>query len=254
MTQLFERPETTEETNPTYSDIQLKIFRDRYAFDGELFPHEAWQRVAAAVAGHDPETQGQWTERFFDLLNGFKYIPGGRIIAAMGTGAGVTAQNCYVLPSPEDSREGIMSSLSQWVEIQSKGGGVGINMSSLRPRGDAVKGVNGTSSGPVNWAQPFAFISKSVIIQGGSRRGAAMIMLDVDHPDVLEFIHAKETPGVLEGCNVSVCLTDGFMEAVKRDGDWNLQFGGRVYRTLPAREIWDAICEAAWASAEPGIY
>ncbi|MEX0784607.1 MAG: LAGLIDADG family homing endonuclease [Dehalococcoidia bacterium] len=254
MTQLSERPETTEEPNLTYSDIQLKIFRDRYAFDGELFPHEAWQRVAAAVAGHDPETQGEWTERFFDLLNGFKYIPGGRIIAAMGTGAGVTAQNCYVLPSPEDSREGIMSSLSQWVEIQSKGGGVGINMSSLRPRGDAVKGVNGTSSGPVNWAQPFAFISKSVIIQGGSRRGAAMIMLDVDHPDVLEFIHAKETPGVLEGCNVSVCLTDGFMEAVKRDGDWSLQFGGRVYRTLPAREIWDAICEAAWASAEPGIY
>ncbi|HEX6032753.1 MAG TPA: adenosylcobalamin-dependent ribonucleoside-diphosphate reductase, partial [Tepidiformaceae bacterium] len=252
MTQLSERPGTEEA--PTYSDIQLKIFRDRYAFNGELFPHEAWRRVADAVAAHDEDTKDVWSQRFFDLLNDFKYIPGGRIIAAMGTGAGVTAQNCYVLPSPEDSRDGIMNSLREWVEIQSKGGGVGINMSSLRPRGDAVKGVNGTSSGPVNWAQPFAFISKSVIIQGGSRRGAAMIMLDVDHPDVLEFIHAKETPGVLEGCNVSVCISDAFMDAVKRDADWDLKFGDRVYRTIPAREIWDAISEAAWASAEPGVY
>ena len=238
----------------TYTDIQLKIFRDRYAFENEQFPHEAWRRVANAVAGHDQTDQGAWQDRFYDLLRDFKYIPGGRIMAAMGSSAGVTAQNCYVLPSPVDSRDGIMDSLRQWVEIQSKGGGVGINMSSLRPRGDAVKGVNGTSSGPVNWAQPFAFISKSVIIQGGSRRGAAMIMLDCDHPDVFEFIHAKETPGVLEGCNVSVCLSDDYMEQVKKDGDWALQFGGRIYRTVKARQIWDEICEAAWRSAEPGIY
>ena len=253
MTQVYERQDTTGMPE-TYTDIQLKIFRDRYAHDGEQFPHEAWRRVADAVAGHDVADADTWGARFYDLLRGFKYIPGGRIMAAMGTTAGVTAQNCYVLPSPEDSRDGIMDSLRQWVEIQSKGGGVGINMSSLRPRGDAVKGVNGTSSGPVNWAQPFAFISKSVIIQGGSRRGAAMIMLDCDHPDVLEFIHAKETPGVLEGCNVSVCLSDAFMDEVKRDGDWELKFGGRVYQTIKARQIWDEICEAAWRSAEPGIY
>ncbi|HEY5477393.1 MAG TPA: ribonucleotide reductase N-terminal alpha domain-containing protein, partial [Tepidiformaceae bacterium] len=157
MTQLSERRDTA--MPETYSEIQLKIFRDRYAFDGEQYPHEAWRRVADAVAAHDPDTQTTWSERFYDLLDGFKYVPGGRIIAAMGTGAGVTAQNCYVIPSPDDSRDGIMDSLRQWVEIQSKGGGVGINMSSLRPRNDPVKGVNGTSSGPVNWAQPFAFIS-----------------------------------------------------------------------------------------------
>jgi ribonucleoside-diphosphate reductase alpha chain len=253
VTQLYERQDTTEMPE-TYTDIQLKIFRDRYAFEDEQFPHEAWRRVANAVAGHDQVDQGAWQDRFYDLLRGFKYIPGGRIMAAMGSSAGVTAQNCYVIPSPTDSRDGIMDSLRQWVEIQSKGGGVGINMSSLRPRGDAVKGVNGTSSGPVNWAQPFAFISKSVIIQGGSRRGAAMIMLDCDHPDVFEFIHAKETPGVLEGCNVSVCLSDDYMEQVKKDGDWDLKFGGRIYRTVKARQIWDEICEAAWGSAEPGIY
>ncbi|HXU23497.1 MAG TPA: adenosylcobalamin-dependent ribonucleoside-diphosphate reductase [Tepidiformaceae bacterium] len=253
MTQLYERQDAAEMPE-TYTDIQLKIFRDRYAFNGEQFPHEAWRRVAGAVAAHDAESAGYWGDRFYDLLSGFKYVPGGRIMAAMGSGAEVTAQNCYVLPSPEDSRDGIMDSLRQWVEIQSKGGGVGINMSSLRPRGDMVKGVNGTSSGPVNWAQPFAFISKSVIIQGGSRRGAAMIMLDVDHPDVFEFIHAKETPGVLEGCNVSVCLSDAYMDAVKRDADWDLAFNGKVYRTVKARQIWDEICEAAWRSAEPGIY
>jgi len=253
LTQLFERQDAAQMPE-TYSEIQLKIFRDRYAFDGEQFPHEAWRRVADAVADHPQTDQETWRERFYDLLRGFQYIPGGRIMAAMGTGAGVTAQNCYVLPNPEDSRDGIMNSLREWVEIQSKGGGVGINMSSLRPRGDVVKGVNGTSSGPVNWAQPFAFISKSVIIQGGSRRGAAMIMLDCDHPDVFEFIHAKETPGVLEGCNVSVCISDAFMETVKTDADWDLTFGGKVYRTVKARQIWDEICEAAWRSAEPGIY
>jgi ribonucleoside-diphosphate reductase alpha chain len=240
----------------TYSEIQLNIFRDRYAHHGEQFPHEAWRRVSSAVAAHEKTEalRDEWSGRFMELLDGFKYLPGGRITAAMGTEAGVTAQNCYVIPSPEDSRQGIMKSLNEWVEIQSRGGGVGVNMSSLRPRGDAVKGVNGTSSGPVNWAQPFAFISKTVIIQGGSRRGAAMIMLDCDHPDVFEFIHAKETPGVLEGCNVSVCISDAFMDAVKSDGDWDLKFNGRVYRTIKARNLWDEICEAAWKSAEPGIY
>ena len=139
MTQLYERQDAAEMPE-TYTDIQLKIFRDRYAFDGEQFPHEAWRRVADAVAGSRTPSRRYWGDRFYDLLRGFKYVPGGRIMAAMGSGADVTAQNCYVLPSPEDSRDGIMDSLRQWVEIQSKGGGVGINMSSLRPRGDAGQG------------------------------------------------------------------------------------------------------------------
>jgi ribonucleoside-diphosphate reductase alpha chain len=239
-----------------YTDIQLKIFRDRYARGEEQYPHEAWDRVSRAVALNEAteDKQQEWTANFRALLDGFRYLPGGRITAAMGTDAGVTAQNCYVIPSPHDSRQGIMKALNEWVEIQSRGGGVGVNMSSLRPRGEAVKGVNGTSSGPVNWSQPFAFISKNVIIQGGSRRGAAMIMLNDDHPDVFEFIHAKETPGVLEGCNVSVCISDAFMQAVKDDGDWDLKFDGKVIRTIKARTLWDEICEAAWNSAEPGIY
>lgn len=256
MTQLIDRDESdATDMAGKYTAIQLKIFRDRYALDGEQFPHEAWRRVADAVARQEsPSEAPAWADRYFDLLDDFKFVPGGRIMAAMGSPAGVTAQNCYVIPSPDDSRAGIMHSLSEWVEIQSKGGGVGVNISSLRPRNELVKGVNGTSSGPVSWAQLFAFVSHDIIIQGGSRRGAAMIMLDVDHPDIFEFIHAKETPGVLEGANISVCLSDDYMAAVEADGDWDLKWSGKVYRTVRARQIWDEICEAAWRSAEPGIY
>ncbi len=254
MTQIFESHEVAN-VEHEYTPIQLKIFRDRYALGEEQFPHEAWNRVATAVATNElPGRRDYWSTRFFDLMADFRYVPGGRIMAAMGSGAGVTAQNCYVIPSPEDSRAGIMHSLGEWVEIQSKGGGVGVNISSLRPRGELVKGVNGTSSGPVSWAQLFAFVSHDIIIQGGSRRGAAMIMLDVDHPDIFEFIHAKESAGVLEGCNISVCLSDTFMEAVERDTDWDLKWQGTTIRTVRARQIWDEICEAAWKSAEPGIY
>lgn len=255
MTQI-EDPKDVANMETRYTDIQLKIFRDRYARGEEQYPHEAWDRVSRAVSlneASEPQ-QREWESNFRALLDDFRYLPGGRITAAMGTDAGVTAQNCYVIPSPQDSRQGIMKALNEWVEIQSRGGGVGVNMSSLRPRGEDVRGVNGTSSGPVNWAQPFAFISKNVIIQGGSRRGAAMIMLNDDHPDVFEFIHAKEAPGVLEGCNVSVCISDKFMEAVKADADWDLQFNGKILRTIRARTLWDEICEAAWKSAEPGIY
>ena len=238
-----------------YSEVQLTTFRDRYAWGDERYPHEAWQRVAAAVALREaPDQVDYWTARFFDLQDKERYVPGGRIMAAMGTGTGVTAQNCYVIPSPHDSRKGIMESLTQWIEIQSKGGGVGVNLSSLRPAGARVEGVNGTSSGPVNWAQLFAFVTSDIIIQGGSRRGAAMIMLDVSHPDVFSFIHAKEVPGKLEGCNMSVCISDAFMEAVATDKSWDLVFDGKVYETVKARQIWNEVCEAAWKSAEPGIY
>lgn len=242
--------------NAVYSDVQVLTFQDRYSHDGEQFPHQAWRRVSNAVAEAEADpTREEWAQRFYSLMENSRYVPGGRILAALGTGAGVTAQNCYVIPSPEDSRQAIVgTSLMQWTEIQSKGGGVGINISSLRPSGDLVKGVNGTSSGPVTWAQLFAYVSHDVVIQGGSRRGAAMIMIDCDHPDVFEFIHAKEVPGRLEGCNMSVCISDAFMEAVKRNGDWDLKWNGRVYRTVKAKQVWDEIVEAAWASAEPGIY
>ncbi len=191
--------------------------------------------------------------------------------------AGVVVSNCYVIPSPKDSRGGIMTTLTQMTEIMSRGGGVGINVSSLRPRHSYVKGVNGRSSGAVSWGALYSFVT-GLIEQGGSRRGALMIILNDWHPDVFDFINSKRTAGQITNANISVGVSDKFMDAVKADADWDLVFpdtsypdydevwdgdlakweasGRRVlhYRTVKAREVWDAIIESAWASAEPGVW
>src|SRR5205823_11573936 len=125
-------------------------------------------------------------------------------------GHDVTLFNCYVLPSPEDSRSGILDNLKLAVEIMARGGGFGVNLSSLRPRGSHIRTVNGTSSGPVAWAELYSVATGQVIQQGGSRRGALMLMLDDDHPDVEEFVTAKTDLGRLTHANLSVCVSDAF--------------------------------------------
>ncbi|MBL8146046.1 MAG: hypothetical protein JNL34_06655 [Anaerolineae bacterium] len=191
--------------------------------------------------------------------------------------AGVVVSNCYVVPSPRDSRRGIIDTLSQMTEIMSRGGGVGINISSLRPRHSYVKGVNGRSSGAVSWGALYSFVT-GLIEQGGSRRGALMLILDDWHPDVFDFINSKRTAGKITNANISVGVSDRLMDAVKADADWELMFpdthapnydadwdgnveqwianGGatQVYRTVKAREVWNAIIESAWTSAEPGVF
>ncbi len=167
--------------------------------------------------------------------------------------AGVVVSNCFVIPSPEDSRQGILDNLKIMTEIMARGGGVGINLSTLRPRGSYIKTVNGTASGPCSWAQLYSVATGDVIQQGGSRRGALMIMLDDTHPDIEEFITVKRTPGKIEHANLSVCISDKFMQAVKDDADWHLTWGGEVKKTVRARYLWDLICTSAWESAEPGM-
>src|SRR5450755_1300621 len=167
--------------------------------------------------------------------------------------AGIVVSNCFVIPSPEDSRQGILDNLKLMTEIMARGGGVGINLSSLRPRGSYIKTVNGTASGPCSWAQLYSVATGDVIQQGGSRRGALMIMLDDNHPDIEEFITVKRTAGKIEHANLSVCISDAFMQAVKDDADWNLIWQGEIKKTIPARKLWDLICKSAWASAEPGM-
>lgn len=264
-------------TEVSYTSTQTSTFIDRYALrdkNGQLIensPSQMWKRVAAYVARAEEPDMG-WEERFYELLEDFKYVPGGRILASMGSDSDVTPYNCFVIPSPEDSREGILKSLGEWVEIQSRGGGVGINVSTLRPRGAPVKGVNGTSSGPIPWAHIFTVATRDVIQQGGSRRGAAMVMLNDNHPDLHEFITTKRVPGLLEGANVSVCLSDAFMEAVEKDDWWypDRQYGyfnkvvdrrGNSFDVTiekverwKAKDIFDLIISSAWASGEPGIY
>jgi ribonucleoside-diphosphate reductase alpha chain len=191
--------------------------------------------------------------------------------------AGVVVSNCYVISSPHDSRAGIIKTLSEMTEIMSRGGGVGINISSLRPRHSYVKGVNGRSSGSVSWGALYSFVT-GLIEQGGSRRGALMVILNDWHPDVFDFINSKRQAGQITNANISVNVSDKLMAAIKADDDWELMFpdtgdpkydsdwngdldgwrasGGKVisYRTVKAREVWNAIIESAWASAEPGLW
>lgn len=167
--------------------------------------------------------------------------------------AGVVVSNCYVIPSPEDSRGGILDNLKIMTEIMARGGGVGINLSTLRPRGSYIKTVNGTASGPCSWAELYSVATGDVIQQGGSRRGALMLMLNDDHPDIEEFITVKRNLTRINHANLSVCISDRFMEAVKRDEPWPLVWNGEVRKTLRARDLWNLICESAWASGEPGL-
>jgi len=265
--------------------IREKVFLDRYALkgkDGELLEHtpeEMWARVARGIAKKEKkEIRKNWQERFYKVMEDFKFVPGGRILSGAGTDYQVTYFNCFVIPSPKDSREGILDSLKQLVEIQSRSGGVGLNLSSLRPNGARVKKVNGTSSGPVTWAGLFSYATHDVVQQGGTRRGATMLMLWDWHPDIEEFITVKQDLSKINGANLSVCISDEFMEAVKKDADWDLVYpdlddtrydakwdgdmdawkkmGGKVkvYKTIKARALWDLICEAAWKSAEPGLH
>ena len=271
--------------NPTVlTGIRNDVFMDRYSLkdeDGnplESYPEQMWKRVAWGISQQEkPSVRKYWEKKFYDAMLGFKFVPAGRILSGAGTPYEVTYYNCYVIPSPKDSRGGIMENVTMTVEIQARGGGVGVNLSSLRPRGARVRKVNGTSSGPVNWAALYSTANHDVIQQGGSRRGALMLMLNDWHPDIEEFITVKEDLTRIPGANLSVCVSDAFMEAVRQDADWDLVFPDITYYkydeewdgdlegwrqkkypivrhgTVRARAIWDAIAGAAWKSAEPGV-
>src|SRR3989344_2144570 len=198
-----------------------KVFLDRYSVKDkkgapiEKTPDQMWKRIAKASAALEKkEDRKKWEKAFYEALVDFRYVPGGRILAGAGTGYDVTYYNCFVIPSPKDSRGGILETLKQMVEIMAHGGGVGINLSSLRPRGFRVRKVNGFSSGPCNWAELFSVATKDIIQQGGSRRGALMLMLWDWHPDVEEFITVKQDLTRINGANLSVCVSDAFMDAV----------------------------------------
>ncbi|WP_442951641.1 adenosylcobalamin-dependent ribonucleoside-diphosphate reductase [Paenibacillus sp. GYB003] len=250
---------------------------DKLTLTKEKTPEQLWDRLATAMASVEaPEKQKEWKEKFRYILDDWRLVPGGRIAAGAGASDELTLFNCYVIPSPHDSRGGIMATLSEMTEIMSRGGGVGINLSSLRPRRSVVKGVNGSSSGAVSWGGLFSYTT-GLIEQGGSRRGALMLMINDWHPDLLDFITVKSTMGQITNANLSVCVSNAFMKAVKEDAEWELVFpdttdseyndiwdgnlekwkslGKAVkhYRTVKAREVWHTIIESAWRSAEPGV-
>nr|WP_312149693.1 adenosylcobalamin-dependent ribonucleoside-diphosphate reductase [Paenibacillus odorifer] len=265
-------------TVKTRSGEFVKSDVEKLTLNIEKTPEEMWDRLSTAMASVEktPELQAEWAGKFRSILDDWKLVPGGRIAAGAGASEELTLFNCYVIPSPKDSRGGIMQTLSEMTEIMARGGGVGINLSSLRPRRAIVRGVNGSSSGSVSWGGLFSYTT-GLIEQGGSRRGALMLMINDWHPDVEDFITVKQTMGQVTNANLSVCVSNGFMKAVKEDLDWDLVFpdttdpeyneiwdgdldkwkaaGKNVihYRTVKARDVWRTIIESAWKSAEPGV-
>lgn len=261
-----------------------KVYNDRYSLrdtDGQPTEtiEETWARVAFDIGNSsDEETM------FLALLEDFKFVPGGRILAGAGTGTEATYYNCYVIPvrneskpgNGDDSREAIFDTINRMVGIMSRGGGVGINWSTLRPNGAHLARINGTTTGPIAWMD---VASKAVgaVMQGGSRRGAAMFMINDWHPDVLEFIDAKRDLSNITNANISVAISDEFMATLKEDGDWDLEFpvtshpqynaewGGdlaewkqkgyptKIYLTVKARDLWRKLAEGAWDNGEPGV-
>ncbi len=250
---------------------------------------DSYKRVAKAIATAEktPELQEKWFQNFWQELKQSHIQPAGRIMTGANINklgqytSNLTLYNCYVIPSPRDSRKSIVKeTLYQMTEIMSRGGGVGISLSPLRPRYSYVRGVHGKSSGSISWGGLYSYTT-GLIEQGGSRRGALMLMQADWHPDILEFIDSKRKSGMIENANISVMISDKFMNALKENGDWNLEFPDyehpvyneiydkewngdldgwkqkgypvKIYKTVKAKELWDKLIESAWTSAEPGV-
>lgn len=241
---------------------------------------DTWRRVAQAVAAAEPETErARWAERFYQVLYGFKFLPGGRILAGAGTRHRVTLFNCFVMGIIEDSLEGILDSLKEGALTMQQGGGVGYDFSTLRPAGTRARTTGTIASGPVSFMHIWD-ATCATLLSTGVRRGAMMATLRCDHPDIEAFITAKHQAGVLTHFNLSVQVFDAFMEAVRRDLDWPLVFPAasleseplgdrpivyrhwtgtdravpcRILRVVKARALWDAILRSTYDYAEPGV-
>jgi ribonucleoside-diphosphate reductase alpha chain len=218
-------------------------------------PTGLFERVAKAIAvidanyGQDPaETE----KTFYEIMAKLEFLPNTPTLFNAGTKQGQLAA-CFVLPV-EDSLESIFTTVKNMALIEQTGGGVGFDFSHLRPRGDLVRSTKGVASGPVSFMRVFD-VATEVIKAGGKRRGAMMAILRVDHPDILEFITAKQAVGVLSNFNVSVAVTGMFLAAVESDSEYPLinPRNGEVVKQLRARDVWGAIAASAWASGDPGV-
>tara|TARA_R100000234_G_scaffold72761_2_gene44848 strand:- start:1368 stop:3083 length:1716 start_codon:yes stop_codon:yes gene_type:complete len=235
----------TELYGPTLP-ISEEIHSMKYRSKGESFT-DAMTRVAEALK----DDEGHFNN-FRDILYKQRFLPAGRVQSAMGAPRKVTPYNCFVSKTIEDSMDGIMEAAKRAAETMRLGGGIGYDFSTLRPRGAMIRSLESRSSGPLSFMGIFDAICNT-ISSAGHRRGAQMGVLRVDHPDVEEFIKAKNNSHNLTQFNISVGITDKFMKAVKEDTDFDLTFEGVVYKTISAKALWDEILRSTWDWAEPGI-
>ena len=222
---------------------------DGTVLDGTV--EDTWRRIARALAAVEKDPVA-WEETFYQALEGFRYLPAGRITAGAGTGRSVTLFNCFVMGTIPDSMAGIFDSLKEAALTMQQGGGIGYDFSTIRPRGAEVHGVAADASGPLSFMDVWDAMCRT-IMSAGSRRGAMMATMRCDHPDIEAFIEAKKDPARLRMFNLSVLVSDAFMAAVKADGPWELVFDGKVYRTVQARDLWMRIMRNTFDFAEPGV-
>jgi ribonucleoside-diphosphate reductase alpha chain len=226
--------------------ISEEIHSEKHRQPGESFA-ESTTRIADALKDdHDHFLA------FRDILRNMRFLPGGRVQSAVGATRRVTPYNCFVSPTISDSMTGIMDVAAKAAETMRLGGGIGYDFSPIRPYKDRIKSLDSSASGPVSFMGIFDAICKT-ISSAGHRRGAQMGVLRVDHPDIMEFIRAKHNSDNLTNFNISVGITDEFMEAVKAGSSFDLRFGGKVYDTVQARDLWDHIMRSNWDWAEPGV-
>ncbi|MEM7172608.1 MAG: adenosylcobalamin-dependent ribonucleoside-diphosphate reductase [Pseudomonadota bacterium] len=221
----------------------------------DLTIEDSWRRMAHALAAPEaasPEGAAVWENRFYDALKNFTFLPAGRIQAGAGSDRKVTLFNCFVMGQIPDDMSGIFEHLKEAALTLQQGGGIGYDFSSLRPRGAPVKGVGADASGPLSFMDVWDAMCRT-IMSAGSRRGAMMATLACDHPDIEDFITAKQTPGRLRMFNLSVLVSDAFMKAVQADAEWALCFKGTVFKKIKARDLWQRILQATYDYAEPGV-
>lgn len=267
-------------TAPVSRHIWDTRYRYEHSGSREASIDDTWRRVAGALAGVEPSDRERWHERFLALLEGFKFLPGGRILAGAGTSHRVTLFNCFVMGIIPDSLPGILDALKEGALTMQQGGGVGYDFSTLRPQGSEAPATGTIASGPVSFMRIWDSTC-ATLLSTGARRGAMMGTLRCDHPDIETFVDAKRDRGELRHFNVSVLVSDAFMAAVESHADWPLVFplsypapadaahdgevvmrewpgfegptACRVYRVLDARELWERIMRAAYDCAEPGV-
>ncbi len=269
-----------EETSKEFvTDLSRHVWETKYRYvDRETCEDslaDTWRRIARALAAVEPKNAGAWEDRFFRILQDFKFLPGGRIQAGAGTARNVTLFNCFVMGTIDDSIPGIFQALRESAVTMQQGGGIGLDFSTLRPRGTQAKGAGNIASGPVSFMQIWDAMC-GTILSTGTRRGAMMATLRCDHPDIEGFVAAKQQTGQLRRFNLSVQVTDAFMAAVRSDAEWPLVFPAaafdgdgetilrewpgearpvpcRVMRRIGARQLWGRILRATYDYAEPGV-